>query len=333
MGTFSGETARPMRVLVLDDYESRIKSLADWGSLADRAQFSFMSRRIASNDELVSALQGFDGVVLTRERTAFPASVIRGLPQLKLIITMGKGNASLDVPAATEAGILVCGTVTFGHPTAELVWGLVIALLRRTPQASRMLQDGIWMPLIGEPLKGKTLGILGLGRIGSRVARVGLAFEMNVIAWSQNLTPQRADEVGVDHVGKEELFGRSDVLSIHVGLSDRYRGFVGKEEFSLMKPSAVLVNTSRAAIVDEAALLSALREHRIAGAGLDVFHQEPLSQDSEILRLDNVVATPHLGFATSDNLADSYGQAIECVDAFLRGQPVRPINTVHVKSR
>jgi phosphoglycerate dehydrogenase-like enzyme len=268
----------------------------------------------------------YECVVLMRERTPFPASLLAKLPNLKLIVTAGLRNAAIDVTAATERKVQVCGTDMLPYPTAELTWGLILALVRHIPAEDRAVRAGRWQTTLGIGLKGKTLGLLGLGRLGGQVARIGQAFGMTVIAWSQNLTPERAAEAGAGLVGKDELFARADVISIHVVLSPRSRGLVGAREIGLMKPNAFLVNTSRGPVVDEGALLAALRERRIAGAGLDVFEPEPVAKNHPVLALDNVVITPHLGYVTEEGYRLLYGQAVENIRAFLDGKPLRPLN-------
>jgi phosphoglycerate dehydrogenase-like enzyme len=260
-----------------------------------------------------------------RERTPFPRSLLERLPNLKLLVTTGMRNASFDMRAAKDRGVIVCGTGGLPTPTAELTWGLIIGCVRHIAQEDRATRAGHWQTTIGPTLHGATLGCLGLGNLGSQVARVGLAFGMNVIAWSQNLTAERAQQVGAKLVSKDELLAQSDVVSIHLVLSDRTRGLVGARELALMKPTAFLVNTSRGPIVDEAALIEALRQHRIAGAGLDVFDQEPLPPGHPFLQLDNTLITPHLGYVTLETLDRFYGEAVEDILAWLQGAPVRVI--------
>jgi phosphoglycerate dehydrogenase-like enzyme len=258
-----------------------------------------------------------------RERTAFPRALLEKLPKLRLLVTTGMRNASIDVKAAAEGGITVCGTSGVPYPTAELTWGLLLALFRRIAVEDRATREGKWQTTLGLGLNGKTLGVIGLGTLGSRVARYGKAFEMEVLAWSQNLTAKRAAEVGATLVGKDELLRRSDVVSIHLVLSDRSRGLVGARELGLMKRTAYLVNTSRGPIVDEAALIRALQDGTIAGAGLDVFEPEPLPLDHPFRKLPNTVITPHLGYVTEETYRVFFGHALEDVQAFLRGAPVR----------
>jgi len=234
-------------------------------------------------------------------------------------------NAAIDLQAAAERGILVCGTAGLPYPTAELTWGLILSLFRRIPAEDRATREGRWQTSVGLGLNGKTLGVLGLGSLGSRVARVGRAFEMPVLAWSQNLTAERAGEVGATLVGRDELLARADVVTIHLVLSDRTRGLIGARELALMKPGAYLVNTSRGPIVDEAALIHALRDGTIAGAGLDVFDEEPLPPDHPLRQLPNTVITPHLGYVTEETYRVFYDQAREDIQAYLRGEPIRAL--------
>ena len=316
-----------MRIAVLDDYQGAALRSADWQSLHPDAQIEAFPAHIADQDALARRLHTFEGVVLMRERTVFPKSLIDRLPNLRLIITAGMRNASLDVDAATARGIQVCGTDMLGYPTAELAWGLVIALMRHIPQEDAAIRTGNWqLPLLGNGLQGKTLGLLGLGRLGSQMAGYGKAFRMTVIAWSQNLTDEKAAEHGARRVSKEELFGASDVLSIHVVLSGRSRGLVGAPDLARMKKTAYLVNTSRGPIVDQGALLDCLKGRQIAGAALDVYDVEPIEKDHPFLKLDNVILTPHLGYSTEEAYRGIYSQSVEAVRGFLDGKPVRPLN-------
>jgi phosphoglycerate dehydrogenase-like enzyme len=311
------------RVAILDDYQDVALRMADWKSLPAGTEVVAFRDHLHDTDAVAKRLAAFDVVVAMRERTAFPRVLLEALPKLRLLVTTGMRNASIDVRAATERGITVCGTSGLPYPTAELTWGLVFALFRRIPAEDRATRDGRWQTTLGLGLNGKTLGVIGLGTLGSRVARYGRAFEMEVLAWSQNLTPERAAEVGATLVGKDELLARSDVVSIHLVLGDRTRGLIGARELGLMKRTAYLVNTSRGPIVDEAALVRALQDGTIAGAGLDVFEPEPLSLDHPFRRLPNTVITPHLGYVTEETYRIFFGHALEDVQAFLRGEPVR----------
>ena len=313
------------RVAILDDYQGVARRMADWTDLPAGTELQVFADHLKDIGEVAARLADFDAVVAMRERTAFPRALLEKLPRLKLLVTTGMRNASIDVAAAVERGVVVCGTSGLGYPTAELTWGLILALLRRIPTEDRATREGQWQVSCGLGLNGKTLGVIGLGNLGSRVARVGRAFEMDVLAWSQNLTAARAAEVGATLVSKDELLARSDVVSIHLVLGDRTRGLLGARELSLMKRTAHLVNTSRGPIVEEAALVAALRSGTIAGAGLDVYDDEPLTLDHPLRHLPNTVITPHLGYVTEEGYKIFYGHALEDVKAWLAGQPVRVI--------
>jgi len=314
------------RVALLDDYQGVALRMADWKSLPAGTDVVAFSDHLADEGALATRLADFDIVMAMRERTAFTRSLLERLPMLRLLITAGMRNASIDMKAAAERGVLVCGTAGLPYPTAELAWGLILGLMRRIPAEDRATREGRWQVSLGLGLNGKTLGVLGLGTLGSRVAKVGRAFEMEVLAWSQNLTRARAEEVGATLVAKDELLARSDIVSIHLVLSERTRGLLGARELGLMQRSAYLVNTSRGPIVDEAALIDALRNGIIAGAGLDVFDPEPLPADHPFRSLPNIVVTPHLGYVTEETYRVFYGHALEDVQAFLRGAPVRVLS-------
>ena len=313
------------RIAILDDYQGVAMQMADWDSLPDGCQVEAFHDHVADMAVLADRLRDFDILCIMRERTPFRRDMLSRLPNLKLLVTTGMRNASVDVAAAQELGIAVCGTAGSAHTTPELTWGLILALQRHICAEDRAMKAGAWQTIVGRGLAGSTLGLLGLGRLGSDVARVGRAFRMNLIAWSENLTAERAAEHGATRVEKDELFAEADVLSIHLLLSARSRGLVGARELGLMKPSAVLVNTSRGPIVDEAALVEALRNGTIAGAGLDVYDTEPLPRGHPLRSLDNAVLTPHLGYVTADTFAVMYPQTLECVQAWLAGNPVRVV--------
>lgn len=312
-----------MRIAILDDYQNVALSLADWTSLD--AEIEVFTSHIGDPDELATRLAGFDVVVAMRERTPFPAQLLSRLPDLKLLVTTGARNAAIDLDAARRQGITVCGTGGLASPTVELTWALILAAARNLATELPGMRAGAWQTTVGTGLSGRTLGLLGLGRLGSRVAKVGQAFGMETIAWSQNLTAERAAEHGVTAVSKSELFARADVLSIHLVLSDRTRGLVGAAELAQMKPTALLVNTSRGPIVDEAALLESLRTNRIGGAALDVFDIEPLPADHPLRSLPNVVLTPHLGYVTRENYEIFFRDVVEDIAAYRAGKPVRVI--------
>ena len=311
------------RVALLDDYQHVALRMADWKTLPADTEVVVFEDHLSDIGALAKRLADFDVIMAMRERTPFPRALLEQLPRLKLLITAGMRNASIDVAAATERGVTVCGTAGLPYPTAELTWGLILGLFRRIPAEDRATREGRWQMSLGLGLNGKTLGVLGLGTLGSRVAKVGLALEMKVLAWSQNLTAERAAEVGATRVEKDELLARSDVVTIHLVLGDRTRGLIGARELGLMKPTAHLVNTSRGPIVDEAALVAALRGGTIAGAGLDTFDVEPLPADHPFRQLSNIVITPHLGYVTEETYRIFYGHALEDIQAFLRGAPTR----------
>ena len=317
-----------MKIAVLDDYQGVALELVDWSRVTSRAEVGAYSDHLADEEALAERLHDYDVVVLMRERTAFPKSLLERLPNLRLLVTTGMRNAAVDVRAAAEAGVTVCGTAGLDYPTAELTWGLILALVRRIPTEDRAMRGGDWQTQIGEGLQHKTLGVIGLGRLGSQVASVGKAFGMSVVAWSQNLTHERTESLGVELVeSKEELLERADVATIHLVLSDRTRGMIGAAELAHMRGTAYLVNTSRGPIVDEPALVEALRSRSIAGAGLDVFDQEPLPPGHPLLALDNVVLTPHVGYVTRETYELFYGDAVEDILAFLDGSPLREIRS------
>ena len=315
-----------MRVAILDDYFDAALEIADWSVLDGRAEITVFTEYLGGGDAVANALSEFEIIVGMRERTRFPAEVIERLPKLKLLITTGMRNASFDMDAAAKQGITVCGTGGVGSPTSELAVGMMIALMRDIPNQSRSMQEGGWQTKAGFDLAGKTMGLLGLGKLGGAVARVANAFDMKVIAWSQNLTDERAAECDATRVDKETLFRESDAISIHLVLSDRSRGLVGATELALMKPTACLINTSRGPIVDEDALLKALQDRSIGGAAIDVYGAEPLPSDHPMRTLDNVLLTPHIGYVTAENLAKMYQDAAEDIAAFLDGNPVRVLN-------
>jgi phosphoglycerate dehydrogenase-like enzyme len=313
-----------LRAAILDDYQNVALSFADWSPVAKDVEIKVFNKPFASQDEAIKALQGFAIVVGMRERTPFPRKVIEALPELKLLITTGARNNSFDVKAANERGVVVCGTGGFGNPTAAVAIGLMLELTRRIGfENARMKAGEAWQMTIGHELEGLTLGVLGLGKLGQRVAKVAKAFGMKVIAWSQNLTPEKATEAGADYVSKDDLFRNADVLSIHVVLSDRTRGLIGGKELGLMKKTAYLINTSRGPIVEEAALIAALNSKSIAGAGLDVFDIEPLPTNHPYRKMDNVVLTPHLGYVTEENYRKQYPEVVEDIRAWLDGKPLR----------
>jgi phosphoglycerate dehydrogenase-like enzyme len=317
-----------MRLAILDDYQNVALSMADWDGLRPSLQIQIFRDTLKSEDAVAERLRDFEIVVAMRERTAFRRSLLERLPKLKLLVTTGMVNASIDKKAAAERGIIVSGTTSLRHPTAELTWGLMLALARNITREDAGMRQGAWQTTVGISLHGKVLGILGLGKLGSQVAVFGKAFMMDVIAWSENLTIEHADSLGVQRVEKEEFFRRADFLTIHAVLSKRTRGLVGPDELAAMKSTAYLINTSRGPIVEERALIAALEPGKIAGAALDVFDQEPLPADHALRRLENVILTPHLGYVTDENYRAFYGEAAENVRAFLAGNPIRVLNSV-----
>lgn len=316
------------RCAVLDDYQGVALEMADWAPLRDRVDVDVMREHLDGAEQLVAALAGHEIVVLMRERTPVDRSLLRRLPELRLLVTTGMRNASVDVAAAREQGVVVCGTGGLGSSTPELTWALILNLMRGvTEENTELRAGGRWQHTVGADLAGARLGVLGLGRIGSQVAKVGLAFGMEVTAWSQNLTVQRAEEAGVRlAASKRDLLASSDVLTVHLVLSERTRGLIAAADLASLPPSAYLVNTSRAAIVDQDALLAALRSGRLAGAGLDVFEVEPLPRDHPFRSLPNVLATPHLGYVTKAGYRIFYRDVVEDIAAFLDGEPVRTLS-------
>ena len=311
------------RIAVLDDYQSVASTYADWSQVPEPIEVVEFHDHVADPDELVARLEPFDVVVAMRERTPFPRRVLSRLPNLKLLVTTGRRNPSIDVQAASDHGITVCGTGGRPSGPVELTWALILATARHITQEDAAVRAGAWQQTIGTDLAGATLGVVGLGRLGEQVAKIGQAFGMDVVAWSQNVTDERAAGVGVRRVEKDELFATADVVTVHLVLSERTRGLIGHEEFARMKDSAILVNTSRGPIVDEGALVDALRSGRIAGAGLDVFDHEPLPGDHPLREIRRAVLTPHVGYVTEKTYEVFNREAVEDVAAFLAGSPVR----------
>jgi phosphoglycerate dehydrogenase-like enzyme len=313
------------RIAVLDDYQSVAAAYADWSQLPEPAEVVEFHDHVADADALVARLAPFDVVVAMRERTPFPRTVLERLSNLKLLVTTGARNASIDVTAAADHGITVCGTGAHPSGPVELTWALILAVARHLPQEDAAVRAGGWQLTVGTDLAGARLGVVGLGRLGEKVARIGSAFGMDVVAWSQNLTDERAAEVGVRRVEKDELFATSDVVTIHLVLSDRTRGLIGQKELGRMKRTAILVNTSRGPIVDEAALLEALMDGGIAGAGLDVFDREPLPAEHPLRYAPRTVLTPHIGYVTGKTYEVFYRDAVEDVAAWMSGAPIRTL--------
>jgi len=316
-----------LRCAIIDDYQNVALKLADWSNVTKDIEIQVFTEAVRRSDaDTIRDLKDFDIVVMMRERTRFPREVIDGMPKLKLLITTGAYNASIDMKACAERGIVVCGTGGFGNPTTGITFGLILELTRRIGwEHARMKSGVLWQNTLGMDIEGKTLGVLGLGKLGARAAGVGKAFGMKVIAWSQNLTPERCKEVGVEYSTKEDLFRNADVVTIHLVLSGRTRGLVSANELGLMKKTAYLVNTSRGPIVEEKALLDALNKKQIAGAGLDVFDVEPLPLDHPYRKMDNVVITPHLGYVSQQNFDKYYPDIVDDIRGFLDGKPVRVV--------
>jgi phosphoglycerate dehydrogenase-like enzyme len=326
MGMANGDRERAaLRIAVLDDYQQIAATLGAWDTVPRTVELDAMADHIDDLSALVERLGGAEVVVAMRERTPLTAEVIGALPDLRLIVTTGPSNAVIDVAAAHANDVEVRGTGGYLSPTSELTWALILALLRHVPAEDRSVREGGWQHTLGTELAGRTLGVVGLGRLGTLVARVGAAFDMKVIAWSQNLDPDHAAELGVTAVGREELFSTADVVSVHLVLSDRSRGLVGAADIDRMKPTAILVNTSRGPIVDEAALVAALESGAIAGAGLDVFDHEPLPLDHPFRRLDNTVLTPHIGYVSDGLYELFYAEIVEDIAAWCRGETLRVV--------
>ena len=314
-----------MKVAVLDDYQHVAGDFADWDSLGPQVEVQFFHDHLDDEDKLVARLTPFEIIAIMRERTPFGRSLIERLPNLKLLVTTGKRNASVDVKACHDRGVTVCGTGVSDGSTVELTWALIMAVVRGIPREERGMREGRWQTGLGTEIRGKTLGVVGLGRLGSQVAKIGMAFGMKAIAWSQNLSAERASEVGAERVSKEDLFARADVVTVHYVLSDRSRGLVGAPEFAKMKKTAYFVNTSRGPIVDSVALVEALRSGKIAGAGIDVYEREPLPMDDPLRSAPNAVLLPHVGYVSDGVYRVFYPDTVEDIKAWLAGKPVRVI--------
>ncbi len=308
------------RVAVLDDYQNAALSLADWSALNERATVTVFNDHLSDSDAVVERLQPFDVVCVMRERTPMTRAIIERLPKLRLIASTGGRNASIDLKAAEERGVKVVHTGYFSAPTIELTWALILASARNLIAENASLRSGGWQQTVGDDMAGRTLGLLGLGNVGGAVAKIGAAFGMKVIAWSQNLTKERAAEAGATLVSKNELFQGADIVSIHLVLSDRTRGLVGAAELKLMKPTARLINTSRGPIVVEADVVAALRDKKIAGAAIDVFDQEPLPLDHPFRALSNLLATPHIGYVSRGLYERFYQDAVANIRGWVDSQ-------------
>jgi phosphoglycerate dehydrogenase-like enzyme len=313
-----------LRCAILDDYLNVALKLADWSRIGDRVEVTVFDEPFASTETTASALKDFEIILAMRERTPFPRALLAALPKLKLLITSGMRNAAIDSEAAKDHNVVLCGTQWNRDPTAALTMGLILELTRSIGRENARMHAG--EPLqkfIGLEIEGRTLGVVGLGKLGAKVSGLAKAFGMNVIAWSPNLTAERCKEVGVGYASKEELFATADIITVHVVLSQRSRGLVGREDLARMKPTSYLVNTARGPIVDEAALLETLQQKKIAGAAIDVFSVEPLPVDHPFRKLDNIVLTPHLGYVTEEGFRAHYSQMVEGIGAWLDGEPLR----------
>ena len=315
----------PVNIAILDDYQNVALKLADWSSLQGRAYITVFNDHVSDSDPvaLIQRLRPFEVISVMRERTPLPRAIIEHLPNLKLIASNAPRNASIDLAAAKERGIVVCGTGYSPTATVELTWALIHALVRNLPLEHASVRSGGWQLSVGDELHGKTLGIVGLGNIGSRVAKVAQAFEMSVIAWSQNLTSEKAEKNGARRVTKEDLFREADIVTVHLVLSKRTAGIIGATELELMKPTAYLINTSRGALISESALVTALKDRKIAGAGLDVYEIEPLPLDHPYRSIENTITTPHIGYVTKQIYQTFYGHTVENILAWLDGRPIR----------
>jgi phosphoglycerate dehydrogenase-like enzyme len=313
-----------LRCAILDDYYNLALTIADWSKITDRIDITVFNQPFASQEAAATALKDFEIICAMRERTAFPRGLFAALPKLKLLITSGMRNLAIDMEAAKDHKVVLCGTQWARDPTAPLTMGLILELTRKIGREnSRMHAGESWQKFVGIEIEGRTLGVVGLGKLGGKVSKLAQAFGMNVIAWSPNLTAERCEEVGVSYATKEELFSTADIVTIHVVLSPRSRGLVGREDLARMKPTAYLVNTARGPIVDEQALLETLQQRKIACAGIDVFSVEPLPLDHPFRKLDNMVLTPHLGYATEESFRNHYTQMVEGIDAWFKGESPR----------
>lgn len=315
-----------IRVAILDDYQRVALDMADWSILTDRAEVVVFSQYLATQKAVLDALETFDVVCIMRERTPFGRELLEQLPNLKLLITSGPVNASIDLQAASDCGVTVCGTNSPGHAASELAWGLLMALSRQIVSEDHSIRNGLWQTTMGRDLNGQTLGILGLGRHGLNLARYGNAFGMRVVAWSENLSEEKCQEQNVILVTKDSLLSESDIISIHLQMGKRYRGLIDASAFAMMKPTTYLINTSRGPIINEADLINAIQQNEIAGVGLDVYDQEPLPVDHPLRSLPNSVLTSHIGFVTEQTYRIFYDETVDAIEAWLGGEPVKVLN-------
>src|SRR5437763_2301414 len=313
-----------LRCAILDDYFNLSLSSADWSKVTDRIDVTVFNQPFAGSDAAAGALKDFEVICAMRERTPFSRALFAALPKLKLLITSGMRNAALDMEAAKDHQVVLCGTQFSRDPTAPLTMGLILELTRNIGRENARMHAGEPLQkLVGMEIEGRTLGVIGLGKLGTKVSKLAQAFGMNVIAWSPNLTPEKCKEAGVTYASKAELFSTADVVTIHVVLGPRSRGLVGRDDLLRMKPTAYIVNTARGPIIDETALLEVLQQKKIAAAGIDVYSIEPLPVDHPFRKLDNMVITPHLGYATEEVFRGHYSQMVEGIDGWLKGEPVR----------
>ena len=313
-----------LRCAALDDYQDITRKMGDWGKLAGKVELHALTRHIDDRDELVAALKDYEIVIAMRERTPFDRALIERLPKLKLLITTGMRHASIDVEAAVARGVTVCGTQGSVGTTAELTWGLILGFLRFIPEESANVRRGAWQTTVGRDLHGRRLGVVGLGNLGTRVARVGRAFDMAVSGWSRSLTPEKAKSLDIDYCAElDELLRAADIVTIHLALNAETRSLIDARRLALLKPGALLINTARGPLVDEAALIAALKAGKLAGAALDVYGEEPLPAGHPFRTLPNVLATPHLGYVTERTYHAFFNGAVEDIEAWLAGRPVR----------
>ncbi|MDB5728842.1 MAG: Hydroxyacid dehydrogenase [Noviherbaspirillum sp.] len=315
------------KIAILDDYQGVALSLGPWEKLKGRAEVTVFRDHLDDTKALIARLSGFHVLVANRERTLLGAEVLAALPHLELIVTSGKRNAAIDVGAASARGATVCGTDTLGYPTAELTWAMILGFARHLPVEATAMRAGAWQTTVGMGLNGKVLGIVGFGRVGTDVGRIGAAFGMKVLGWSRSLTEERAAAAGASSASLETILREADVVSVHLPLSTETRHLISTRELSMMKPGALLVNTARGPIIDEDALIEALKSNKIRGAALDVFNHEPLAAGHPLRKLNNVLLTPHLGYVTEENYRMQFAQIVENIDAWLNGKPVRVITS------
>lgn len=313
------------KISILDDYQGVALNMASWEKLKDRAEISVLQEHIADVGALAQRLAGTHILVVNRERTAISSELLKRLPDLQLIVTSGKRNAAIDMITAAERGITVCATGSYGYPTAEMVWAMILGFARHIPTETKNMKSGGWQTTVGMGLQGKTLGVLGVGRVGSDVAKIGVAFGMKVLGWSRSFNDERAAELGIQSASFEHILREADVISLHMPLTAATQHLISQPELAMMKPGVLLVNTARGPLINEAALIDALQQRRIRGAALDVYAVEPLPTDHPLRQLDNVLLTPHLGYVIEENYRMQYGLVVDNIEAWLNGTPVRVI--------